>query len=63
MFIRKEKADSRRNTVDICLLTPMVVKNCLPLAVDMKFVDSSGQQRSLHWSVDEQRSLSCFSLA
>ena len=41
----------------------MLVKNCLPLEVDMKFADSSGQQRALHWGVDEQHSLSCFSLA
>lgn len=40
-FLRKVKADQRKGTVDICLMVPMLIKNRLPLKMEMNFIDSS----------------------
>lgn len=43
-FIRKTRSQIMQNeeAIDINLLPPMTVKNCLPFQMTLKFVDSSG---------------------
>jgi hypothetical protein len=42
-FIRKVKGDleKKNNIIDINIMTPMIIKNCLPLNIEISFTDSS----------------------
>ena len=40
-FIKKTKAEHIEEIVDINMMPPMIIKNCLPMQLVLKFVDSS----------------------
>jgi hypothetical protein len=64
-FIKKTYSDilASRDAVDINLMPPMIVKNCLPLSVTIKFVDSSNVQQEVHLEKDAERNLFCLNMA
>jgi hypothetical protein len=64
-FIRKTKADYllTDKIIDINLLPPMIVKNCLPFDISMSFIDSSGVQRKLDLKKNQQKNLFSFTMA
>lgn len=64
-FIRKTRSDVVRseNVIDINLMPPLILKNCLPFAVKFHFVDSSNIQQEIKLDKDEERNMFCFSMA
>jgi len=64
-FIRKQRADvdRKKNIIDINLMTPLIVKNCLPFSFTLSFLDSSNVAQREVFNVNEEKNISCFSLA
>jgi hypothetical protein len=61
-FIKKTKADHFENIIDINLMPPMIVKNCLPFKLVLKFLDSSNVPQTLTFEKNEEKSLFCFKM-
>lgn len=64
-FIRKQRADvdRKKNIIDINLMTPLVVKNCLPVSFTLSFMDSSNVAQREVFNVNQEKNIFCFSLA
>ena len=64
-FIKKTKSDilSVERAIDINLMPPMIIKNCLPFDITLKFKDSSDVSQSLKFEKEEEKNLFCFSMA
>ena len=54
---------ANEEAVDINLLPPMTLKNCLPFQMTLKFVDSSGVPQKITLEKEEEINLFCFNLA
>lgn len=61
-FIKKTKADYHEHIVDINLMPPMVIRNCLPFEVKLSFVDSSNVPTVEQFKKNEEKSLFCFKM-
>ena len=64
-FIRKTKAAYLQNDmiIDINLMPPLIVKNCLPFNLYLSFVDSSRVPQKMVFTRNEEKNLFCFSMA
>ena len=64
-FIRKTRSDiiASEEVIDINFMPPMIVKNCLPFAIKLKFYDSSGVLQEIVFEKEEEKNLFCFSMA
>ena len=49
--------------VDINLMPPMILKNCLPFNLTIIFIDSSNVKQSITLAKDEEKYLFCFNMA
>ena len=64
-FIRKTQSDILANeqVIDINLMPPMILKNCLPFAIKLTFYDSSDVLQEITFKKEEEKNLFCFSMA
>lgn len=64
-FIRKTRSDiiANEEVIDINFMPPMIVKNCLPFAIKLKFYDSSDVLQEIVFKKEEEKNLFCFSMA
>mmetsp|Transcript_21720 Transcript_21720/g.33468 ORF Transcript_21720/g.33468 Transcript_21720/m.33468 type:complete len:188 (+) Transcript_21720:8813-9376(+) len=64
-FIRKTKSDilSSEAAIDINLMPPLIVKNCLPVPLKLHFYDSSNVLTTVKFEKEEEKNLFCFSMA
>ena len=64
-FIRKTRSDiiANEDVIDINFMPPMIVKNCLPFAIKLKFYDSSDVLQEIVFKKEEEKNLFCFSMA
>lgn len=65
-FIRKTKEPvylMNDKIIDINLMPPLIVKNCLPFKLYLSFEDSSGVAQKKVFEKNEEKNLFCFSMA
>ena len=62
-FIKKTRADHFEQIIDINMMPPMVVQNCLPFPLVLRFVDSSGISQQEVLTKNETRNLFCFTMS
>lgn len=65
-FIRKTKEPvylMNDKIIDINLMPPLIVKNCLPFKLYLSYVDSSQVAQKKIFEKNEQKNLFCFSMA
>jgi hypothetical protein len=62
-FIKKTRAEHFEQIIDINMMPPMVVQNCLPFALVLRFVDSSGISQQEVLAKNETRNLYCFTMS
>lgn len=61
-FFKKTRADHFEKIIDIALMPPMVVKNCLPFKIKLSFIDSSNVPKTEEFELNEEKSLVCFKM-
>ena len=64
-FIKKTRSEimSIERAIDINLMPPVVISNCLPFKLTMRFIDSSDAPRTVTLEKEEEKNLFCFSMA
>lgn len=64
-YIKKTRSSIMAGEVaiDINLMSPMIIKNCLPFPVELKFTDSSGVHHRVCLEKEEEKMLECFNMA
>lgn len=64
-IIKKTRSDiqTSREAIDVNLVPPMIVRNCLPLDLTLKFVDSSGVPQEVRLEKSSERYFFCFNMA
>ena len=64
-FIKKTRSEimSIERAIDINLMPPVIICNCLPFKLTMRFVDSSNEARTVTLDKEEEKNLFCFSMA
>lgn len=64
-FIKKTRSEimSIERAIDINLMPPVVICNCLPFKLTMRFIDSSDAPRTVTLEKEEEKNLFCFSMA
>jgi len=64
-FIKKTRSEimSFELAIDINLMPPVIICNCLPFKMTMKFVDSSDVPQTITLDKEEEKNLFCFSMA
>lgn len=64
-FIKKTRSEimAFERAIDINLMPPVIICNCLPFKLTMKFCDSSNEMRTVVLDKEEERNLFCFSMA
>lgn len=64
-FIKKTRSTilCSGEAIDINLMAPMKVRNCLPLNMVLKFIDSSGVEVEVALNKNEEKSLYCLNMA
>ena len=64
-FIRKTRSDiiTSQDAIDINLMPPLIVKNCLPVDFELEFYDTTNVLQKIHFAKQEEKNLFCFSMA
>ena len=64
-FIRKTRSSilCTAEAIDVNLMPPLKVRNCLPLEMTLHFEDSSGVKQTVHLDKGEEKSLYCVNMA
>ena len=64
-FIKKTRSEimSTERAIDINLMPPVIIYNCLPFKLTLKFIDSSDLPQTITLEKEEEKNLFCFSMA
>jgi hypothetical protein len=62
-FIKKTKAEHAEEIVDINMMAPLILKNCLPIPITLKYTDSSKIRHHDTLARNETKNLFCFTMS